>query len=117
MGVQHPVTPASSAPTTISTSNASLLTVKTLATTTGVNTRDLAIITAVTSLADKKVVGNMKISTGKIVMQSRGLDLVNAMVNIFSLDPLKEEYHLLLASPVIVPMFIQRGLDVMKLQI
>ena len=84
-----PVTPASSVPTTISASTTSLPTVTTLATTTGVNVRYLEMINTVTILAEKKVVGNMEIITGEIAMQSRDLDLGNAMINVLCLDTLK----------------------------
>ena len=77
--------------------------------------RYLAIITMVKSLADKKVFGNMAIGIGKIVTHSRRLDLDNAMINVLCLDPLKEEYYLLLYIIVIIPMHSKCGLDVVLL--
>ena len=90
-----PITPTSPALTTISASAASLPTVTNSDNTKGVNYRDLAIITIVTSLADKKEVENMASKTGEIIMQSRGLDLGNAMINVLCIDSLQEEYYLL----------------------
>ena len=110
-----PVIPTSSAPTTFSASAASSPTVTTSDTTTGVNVRDLEITTAITSLADKKLVVKMASRTGEIVMQSYVLDLGNAMVMIFSLDPLQEKYYFILDSPVIVPMGSQHGINGMLL--
>ena len=110
-----PITPDSSAPTTIFASTTSSHTFTTSATITGVNARYLVIITAVKSLADKKLVVKMASRTGEIVMQSYVLDLGNAMVMIFSLGPLQEKYYFILDSPVIVPMGSQHGINGMLL--
>ena len=81
-------------------------------TTTGVNARYLEIITAVMSLAYNKVVGNMASITRKIIMQYHRLDFGNEMVDVLCLDTPKEEYYLLLDSPVIILMVSQCGLEV-----